>query len=153
MPLFSLAQRRVFISHSSRDRRLVGRIARILEDRKISYWYSPTHIVGAKQWHDEIGRALARCNWFLVVLTPDAVRSEWGKRELVFALNATRYRKRIVPLLCKPCQYSRLSWTLSGLELVDFTTDFETGCQQLLRVWNLRYMPKAVASRAMKRKR
>jgi len=143
------AKTKVFISHSSHDRAFVTRIARILEQHKISYWYSATHIVGAKQWHDEIGHALDHCNWFLVVLTPDAVRSEWVKRELMFALNEGRYRRRIVPLLCKLCKYSRLSWTLPGLELVDFTANFETGCRQLLRVWNLEYEPKPTRPRRM----
>jgi len=37
------------------------------------------HIVAAKQWHDEIGNALSRCDWFIVVLTPDSVRSQMGQ--------------------------------------------------------------------------
>jgi TIR domain len=151
MKLSPRAKRRVFIAHSSRDRRFVGRVARILDQHKISYRYSATHIVGAKQWHDEIGHALTHCNWFLVVLTPDAVRSKWVKRELVFALSEDRYSNRIVPLVCKPCNYSRLSWALRTLEMVDFTDSFETGCERLLRVWRLRYRPKPVKSRFKKK--
>ncbi len=147
MPLSLGAKRKVFISHSSRDRRFVARIARFLKQRKISYWYSATHIVGAKQWHDEIGRALRQCNWFLLVLTPDAVRSHWVKRELMFALNEHRYNERIIPLLYKPCKYPRLSWALPGFEIVDFTSNFEAGCRQLLRVWNLEYKPKPMRPR------
>ena len=153
MPRSQRAKRKIFISHSSRDRRFVVRIARILEQHKISHWYSATHIGAAKQWHDEIGRALANCNWFLVVLTPDAVRSEWVKRELVFALSESRYRKRIVPLLCKPCKYSRLSWTLPGFEIVDFTSNFETGCRQLLRVWNIEYKSELIRTRPKGKKK
>src|SRR5271166_3756291 len=130
----SRAKTKVFISHSSHDRAFVTRIARILEEHRIAYWYSATHIVGAKQWHDEIGHALEHCNWFLVVLTPDAVRSQWVKRELMFALNEHRYNQRIIPLLRKPCKYPRLSWALPGFELVDFTVGFDTGCRDLLRV-------------------
>lgn len=148
----SAGKKKVFISHSSRDRTFVARLARILEQHRVSYWYSAAHIVGARQWHDEIGRALHQCSWFLVVLTPNAIRSEWVKRELMFALNEVRYRKRIVPLLCKPCKYSRLSWTLPGLELVDFTADFENGCRQLLRVWKLKYEPQPIKRRPKKGK-
>jgi hypothetical protein len=32
--------------------------------------YAPHAVVAAAQWHDEIGRALARCDWFIVLLTP-----------------------------------------------------------------------------------
>jgi hypothetical protein len=40
------------------------------------------NIRGAQQWHDEIGTALKRCDWFLLVLSPQSVRSMWVKHEL-----------------------------------------------------------------------
>jgi len=148
MPRSPAARRYVFLSHSSRDRAFVRRLARELKRHGVRYWYSATHIAGAKQWHDEIGRALARCNWFLLVLTPDAVRSSWVKRELLFALNEDRYNERIIPLLRKPCDYSRLSWTLPNLQLVDFTANFQLGCRQLLRIWGLDWKPPAPKHRS-----
>ncbi len=146
-------KRKIFLSHSSKDRAFVLRLVRILESNRISYWYSATHIKGAKQWHDEIGRALEECNWFLVVLTPDAVRSQWVKRELLFALDEDRYNRRIIPLLYKSCKYSRLSWTLPAFELVDFRARFDSGCKQLLCVWGLQYRPKATGGRRSTQKR
>ncbi len=139
MPLIEGPRREVFLSHSSKDRDFVLRLARMLKDHKVRYWYSAAHIVGAKQWHDEIGRALGRCDWFLIVLTPDSVRSQWVKRELLFALNEGRYNERIIPLLRKPCEYSRLSWTLPEFQLVDFSGSFDVGCRQLLRIWKMEY--------------
>lgn len=139
LPAQRSKKREVFLSHSSKDRNFVVRLARTLQHYKIKYWYSETHIAGAKQWHDEIGHALARCEWFLVVLTPDSVRSAWVKRELLFALNQNRYNERIIPILRKSCDYARLSWTLPEFQLVDFTGDFELGCRQLLRIWELEY--------------
>jgi hypothetical protein len=62
---------------------------------------SKANIRGAQQWHDEIGTALKRCDWFLLVLSPQSVRSMWVKHELVYALQASRYRGRIIPVLCK----------------------------------------------------
>jgi len=134
-------KREVFLSHSSQDRSFVVRLARTLKQHKIKYWYSATHIAGAKQWHDEIGRALARCEWFLVVLTPDSVRSVWVKRELLFALNQDRYNERIIPVLRKPCDFTRLSWTLDEFQFVDFTRNFDWGCQRLLRIWEIDHKP------------
>lgn len=127
------------------------RLARVLKRHKIRYWYSATHIVGAQQWHDEIGEALGRCGWFLVVLTPDSVRSPWVKRELLFALSEERYSERIIPVLGKPCEYSRLSWALRGFQMVDFTGDFDVGCRQLLRVWGVEYKSAAKESRRKKK--
>jgi hypothetical protein len=63
----------------------------------IPVWYSEHRIIGAEQWHDEIGEALQRCDWFAVLLSPHSVRSQWVKRELVYALSDVRYAERIVP--------------------------------------------------------
>jgi len=131
----------VFLSHSDRDRAFVLKLAGVLKRHGVKFWYSGADIVGAQQWHDEIGRALANCNWFLLILTPHSVRSEWVKRELFFALDQQRYRNRIIPLLRKPCDASKLSWTLNSFERVDFTGDFDEGCRQLLRVWNIEWKP------------
>lgn len=145
-------KREVFLSHSSQDREFVMGLVRVLKRNQIRYWYSASHIAGAKQWHDEIGRALSRCDWFLIVLTPNAVRSQWVKRELLFALNESRYNGRIIPLLRKPCEYSRLSWTLPEFQLVDFTGSFEIGCRQLLRVWGIDYKASKGNSRRKRKK-
>ena len=135
-------RRRVFLSHSSKDRAFVLRIVTFLRQNKIGFWYSESHLRGAQQWHDEIGRALAKCNWLLLVLSPNAIRSPWVKRELLYALEQRRYNEKIIPLLYKPCKYARLSWTLSGFQMIDFTDDFDTACQQLLRVWESPHRPK-----------
>jgi len=142
----------VFLSHSSHDRGFVARLTKVLRRCGINYWYSAKHIVGARQWHDEIGRALARCDWFAVILSPESVRSMWVKHELVYALNEERYNDKIVPLLRKPCSHSRLSWTLGEFQFVDFTGDFDKGCRQLLRIWNLSYQPPAAIRRAVKKR-
>lgn len=137
----SAGKREVFLSHASQDRRFVLRLTEVLSRHGLKYWYSAKHIAGARQWHDEIGRALGRCNWFVVVLSPSSVRSPWVKRELLFALNNSRYAERIVPVVYKRCDVKRLSWTLPEFQFVDFTGDFVSGCAQLLKVWGLRLKP------------
>lgn len=131
--------REVFLSHSARDRRFADRLATSLRSNGIPVWYSSTNIAGAQQWHDEIGKALLRCDWFVVVLSPNSVKSRWVRLELGFALREARYDNRIIPLLLKPCDHLTLSWTLGGIQFVDFSTSFDGGCRNLLRVWGLGY--------------
>ena len=76
----------VFLSHSNRDRPFVRKLVDVLRRRGIPVWYSETNIQGAQQWHDEIGAALRRCDWFVLVLSPHAVESKWVKRELLYSL-------------------------------------------------------------------
>jgi hypothetical protein len=131
----------VFLSHSSQDQRFVTRLVEALRRHSVPVWYSRTNVVGAQQWHDEIGAALKRSDWFLLILSPHSVESMWVKRELLFALQQNRFEDRIVPLLYQDCDWERLSWVLASLQRVDFQKGFEDGCRELLRIWGVGYQP------------
>jgi hypothetical protein len=106
-----------------------------------SHFGTARNIAGAQQWHDEIGGALERCDWLLLVLSPNSVNSKWVKHELLFALNDARYEQRIIPCILKKCDINKLSWTLSSCQFVDFSKDFERGMRALLKVWSIGYKP------------
>jgi hypothetical protein len=129
----------VFLSHSDRDRQFVTVLADMMRRHGIPVWYSRTNILRAQQWHDEIGAALRRCDWFVLVLSPHAVESIWVKRELLYSLQQNRFEDKMIPLLYQSCAYERLSWTLSLFQMIDFTQTFEQGGRDLLRVWGLGY--------------
>ena len=128
--------REVFLSHASRDHAKARRLRQLLIDHDVPVWFSPHHIRGAQQWQDEIGEALARCGWFMLLLTPDAVKSMWVKRELNYALIEKHYQDRIIPLLFKKCDFRALSWTLPQFQFIDFTKDYWKACEKLLRIWD-----------------
>ena len=71
----------VFLSHSDQDRQFATDLAEMMRYHGIPVWYSRTNILGAQQWHDEIGAALRRCDWFVLALSPRSVESIWVKRE------------------------------------------------------------------------
>ena len=129
----------VFVSHSHKDQAFVEWLVGVLRRHRIPVWYSDTDIQGAQQWHDEIGAALQCCDWFIVVLSPDAVASRWVKRELLYALQQDRFEGRIAPLLHRACAYDQLSWTLPQMQIIDFTRSFANGCRDLLRIWGVQY--------------
>jgi hypothetical protein len=131
----------LFLSHASSDLHLATEVARTLRRHGVPVWFSRTDIRGSQQWHDEIGEALNRCDWFGVILTPSAVESRWMKREMVHALNDNRYDGRIVPLRFAPCAVERLSWVLPQLQAIDFQADMEDGYRELLQLWDLGYRP------------
>jgi len=126
----------VFLSHSSKDRHLAEQVVGILQEYNIPVFYAPTHLKGAREWLKVVGVALDRCDWFLLLLTPNAVESMWVDRELQYALMQPRYRDRIVPVLCQPCDFKKLSWTLQLFEIIGFP-DCELSERQLLRVWGI----------------
>jgi len=109
-----------FLSHSSKNREFVSHLANELRRHGVPVWYSETNILGAQQWHDEIGKALRRCDWFIIVLSPDAVDSMWVKRELIFTLQDQRFEDKILPILYQPCEYTKLSWVLPSFQIINF---------------------------------
>jgi hypothetical protein len=129
----------IFLSHSSEDRKFATRLGELLEAHGLPYWYSERNLVGAQQWHDEIGKALGRCDWFVLVLSPAAIASRWVKHELLYALQEKSYEERIVVVEYRSAEYKKLSWTLRNFQWVDFREDFTQGCRELLRVWGRGY--------------
>ncbi len=129
----------VFLSHSNSDKKFADSLSETLIKHGIPIWYSQTNILGAQQWHDEIGEALKRCDWFIVILSPHSVQSMWVKREVMFALNNNRFANKIIPILYQSCDYDNLSWTLSLFQIIDFTKDLDEGFRELLRTWGFGY--------------
>ena len=129
----------VFLSYSSLDQDFATKIAELLCRHGIPVWHGPTSIRGGEQWQDEIGDALERCDWFVILLSPNSMKSMWVKRELTFALEERRYDKCIVPVVIRLGNYRKLSWTLSARHFIDFTEDFEKGRRALLRIWGIGY--------------
>jgi hypothetical protein len=125
----------VFLSHATADRKTADLFAEVLRANGVPVWYSRTNIVAARQWHDEIGEALRRCDWFVVLVSRASVKSKWVKRELLFALNDSRYEGRIVPILLQRCDVAELSWTIESLQFIRHSRDFGATLTQLFRSW------------------
>jgi hypothetical protein len=126
----------IFLSHSHQDRAMAQRLATALMRHGIPTFFSPQNIIGARQWQNEILSALQRCDWFVVLLSPDAINSMWVKREVAFALQDPRYEDRIVPLKHRDCDLKSLQW-LTLFQMVNFVGDFTEGCRSLLRIWGI----------------
>ena len=131
----------VFLSHSHHDAALTKRIAAELRRHGIKIWYSEHHIGGAQQWQDEIGSALERCDWFIVLMTPAAAQSKWVRREVSVAVDDDRYEGCIVPLVVKKCEPRRINWVLATIQYIEHKT-LATTIRSLLRKWNVPYRKK-----------
>jgi hypothetical protein len=127
----------VFLSHSSNNLPMAIRVSNTLRNHGVPVWFSPTNIMTAQQWHDEIGNALRRCDWFMVLLSNAAVNSRWVKWELHYALRHNQYDNHIMPVIIENCEYEELSWTLGVFQMVDMTNNEEDAFTQILRSWGL----------------
>ena len=133
----------VFLSHSSQDRAMAARLAEVLTTHGVPVFFTPTDLIGAQQWQDEILKALQRCDWFMVLLSPDAVESMWVRRETAFALHEKRYDGHIIPLQYRTCDLGPLAW-LELFQMIDFRGDFAESCRELLRIWGVGFRAESV---------
>jgi hypothetical protein len=131
----------VFLSHSSRNRTKARRLAEIMRKHGIPVWYSETNINGAQDRHEEIGRALKRCDWFIVLLSRNSVKSTWVKRELLYALNHKQYENHILPVVIGNCDPEELSWTIGMFQAIDMRVYNAASYQNLFQTWGVGYIP------------
>lgn len=121
----------IFISHSSRDRDfVVARLKPALEGCGLETWFSSTDLKIAANWEQQIRAALARADWFVVVLSPDSQRSEWVQAETHWALE--HLIGRVIPIMARTCRPVDLHLRLGTLQFVDFRADFEAAAGDLL---------------------
>ncbi len=91
--------RRVFISHASEDAELAQRLAQALRQAGRPVWIAPDDILPGEQWVEAIGRGLDISGIFVVLITPQSVRSSWVTYEVNLAITLERrLRMEIVPL-------------------------------------------------------
>jgi len=127
----------VFISHSSADRQAVEKsIVTLLTSHGIRVWYCKEDIATGAEWEKAIREGLESCDWFLVVVSPRAIDSEWVRCEVDWGIE--NRRGHFVPVLMEPCDPSRLHLKLRMMQFIDFS-DASTFKERLLEVWGLPY--------------
>ena len=130
---------RVFISHSSLDNEFVEKeIVSFLTRYGIEIWYSKDDIESTTEWEKQIKLGLKACDWFLVVLSPYSVASDWVRCEVDWALEERR--GRVIPVLYRTCDPTDLHLKLRRIQYIDFRWDRETARNKLLAIWKLNYV-------------
>jgi hypothetical protein len=125
---------KVFVSHSSKD-----------NDFTIQF-VQDLRVAGAEVWVDmnnlQHGGVLARmndglswCEWLVLVLTPDAIASDFVQMEVYTALHMSMKReiKGVIPFMAVPCDPKAILPLWKSLKYYDATKDYKTALVGLLR--------------------
>lgn len=124
---------RIFISHSSKDLDFVrGRLKKPLDDLGVLAWCSATDVNMGADWERQIRAALAQSDWFVVVLSPDAAKSEWVQAETHWALE--NLRGRVIPVMARGCDPGTVHLRLATLQYIDFRLDAAAATERLLEL-------------------
>ncbi len=82
-------------------------MSRDLESQGFSVWLDERMIRGGQSISDEVEKGLRRFDVFVIVLSPNSVKSEWVKDELRVAIQRRHSKNRravIIPVLLKECR-------------------------------------------------
>ena len=85
----------VFISYSSKDKKLVDKIVKLLDRAGVTYWIAPDMIPVGSNYAREIPRAIRECEMFLLILSKESQESVWVEKEVDSAICC---KKNIVPV-------------------------------------------------------
>lgn len=121
--------RRVFISHAHQDAATARRLAADLAAVGRPVWIAPDSILPGEQWVDAIGRGLEMSGVFVLLLSPEAVASNWVRYETSLAIALERRGLMdILPLDWQPCE-PPIPW--QAYQYLPFRT-YEDGVSTLL---------------------
>lgn len=122
---------KLFISYSSEDRAWVDRLANALRAAGWEPWVDHNEISGGTEWRTSIVRGLKTCDAFLIILSPNSVRSKNVVKELSLA---EEFGRRLLPVeMAAANEGSDMKYQLAGLQRVSFVSaPFEVGVGHLL---------------------
>ena len=133
---------KVFISHAHSDEHLAQKVAAILQEAGLEVWDAMREILPGDNWAQEVSNALQESEAMVILLTPDAVRSEWVRREMrwniEYALGEVRFRSRLIPVVAGDpdiLNTEGVPWILRHQKMVDLTRheNEEEGIREVAR--------------------
>ena len=110
-----------FISYSSSDRPVAKGLADKLEGRKLDVWIDSLQIQPGDSLIQKIfEEGLKDCQIFVVLLSPNSVKSEWVKQELDVALiNRLKKITRVIPVIVEDCEIPMALRSVRWINLKD----------------------------------
>lgn len=123
-------KRHIFISHASKDDDTVKRLREILELHGELPWVDSRELTGGDDLNAKIESSIRTARHFLVVISIDALSSEWVQREVAIALEETQQRKdgyKVISVVLPGVQSGLLKLLFPREPLHIFVEDTPTG--------------------------
>ena len=117
----------VFISYSHKDSKLANDLKGDLRRSGISVWIDERLQAADEAWLKQLEIAIREQQYFLFLMTPDSVESEYCQWELNTALSL---KKVIIPLMVKKTDAPK---TIASLQHIDFSKDYGNGLNLLIQ--------------------
>lgn len=129
--LSSAITKKVFLSHSSKDKPFVRKLSDKLQQDGFQSWVDEVEIKAGFSISNSIESGILTSGYFIIVLTPDAISSEWVRRELDIATLREIRQKDIfvLPILLEDCEIPLM---VATKKYANFKNSFEQGYNELI---------------------
>jgi hypothetical protein len=124
-------ERVAFISHSSKDKGFVRKLASDLVSSGIKVWIDEQRILVGDSIPEKIAQGLAESDFFLIVVSQNSVESQWVKKELNSALVHEIERRKVAVLPIK-LDDANMPASIHDKLYADFRGSYEEGLKGLL---------------------
>lgn len=126
-----------FLSHTSIDKPFVEKLAADLRRLGINAWVDKYEIKVGESIFWKVEDGLKESEYFGIVLSPEALNSEWVRAEIASAWDKRMLIKNhlILPILYRNCELPTL---LKSIKYADFTEDYDTGFIDLARALGIK---------------
>lgn len=127
----------IFLSHTSIDKPFVEKLAKDLKRIGINVWYDRWEIVVGESITWKIEQAIRENEYLGLVLSKEALESEWVKSEIGAAFYKQMTLKKVVilPIYYRNCE---IPYLLADKKYADFRSEYEIGFRDLLSVFGIK---------------
>ncbi len=122
----------VFLSHSSKDKAFVSRLATDLKSRGVPVWFDQWELKIGDSLTEMIEKGIDASGWLAVVLSKGSASSNWVQKELR-AAQARELRDRnvfVLPIVIDDCE---IPLFLLDKVYADFRKSYEHGLESLVK--------------------
>lgn len=113
---------RVFISYSDKDKALVRKVVKGLEQAGLDVWDAEREILPGDNWAEKIAQGLKESEALVVLLSPDSIDSKQLEWTVHYALGNKSYDQRLIPVLVGPPEKipkDKIPWIFHHLNIIN----------------------------------
>ena len=121
--VISYAPIQVFLSHVSEDRELANYLGERLSESGFQVWWAEERLLPGENWARATGDALEQSDAMIVLVSPDSASSRRVREELNYALGASNYAGRVIPVVVRPTK--KMPWILRKMKVLRAGKDRE----------------------------
>ena len=109
----------IFISYSSKDKKIAFQLVDYLESNDIKCWIAPRNIVSGHDYTDTIDDAIKHCDGIVLIFSDNSAKSIWVKKEITLGVS---HQKNVIPFKITHTETDGgFNFMLNNLQWIDGT--------------------------------